>query len=180
MDISNWSMERIMQLPADCFGRRWPIIFCDQVVASATKYESSKLALPDRCVIWGIDFATYTAAVSGLTGNMAYAFKLGSEVVTTDAQFIALMDVFPGSPEIVDGVEILRGPNVLSDLKLCIPAQGKRLVLRAKNFFSSTLRYTITVVISSVPTEIPDLYAGFPEEKFDEMIRLLRIGVKIR
>ncbi|GAI86378.1 unnamed protein product, partial [marine sediment metagenome] len=29
MDIRNWSLDQVMQLPDGCFGRRWPIVFSE-------------------------------------------------------------------------------------------------------------------------------------------------------
>ncbi len=65
-------------------------------------------------------------------------------------------------------------------MRLPVLAQGRKLVAQVIFLVPQEVHFSISLVFSSIPREIPDYYAGFPEEKFDEMIRLLRIGVKIR
>ncbi len=180
MDISNWPIEKIMQLPDECFGSRWPVLFSNPVGVRAVEYFLSELSLPDRCVLWGLQYMTFPDNTDLYSAIGLYAFRLGTQVVTTDSEFNALENLLPDVGELFGGVRIFRDMLGFPSLRLPVNAQGRKVVLRIENRLLQTLNFSCALVFSGIPREIPDCYAGFPEEKFDEMIRLLRIGVKIR
>ncbi len=80
MDIRNWPLDRIMQLPDHCFGRRWPITLLTPVVQTVTYYDISEMALPEKCVIWELVFYGYGVLGGELTG---WSFALGDVLPTT-------------------------------------------------------------------------------------------------
>ena len=179
MDIRDWPIDKIMQLPADAFGQRIVYLFSDQVVGAATKFLLSRLSLPDRAVLWGIDFAAYGSTNPGLTGIMGYTLSFAQRDITGVAEFISLPELVPGSQEIVSFVPTVRGPLAFRDLKMFIEPQGAKLALRAINVGAETARFTVSVVISSIPNEIPDFYGNPRSDQLDEMIRLMRIGANM-
>ena len=91
MEIRNWPMDRIMQLPDHCFGRRFSVIFSGSVGAFGTSYFISELSLPDRCVLWELNMFSRTATADIPFGQIRYSFKLGTKLPASDAE-VALLD----------------------------------------------------------------------------------------
>ena len=64
MDIRNWPMNRIMQLPDCCFSRRWPVGVSWLGEAVSVGYDISEAGLPERCVIWEAGFVLLALAAA--------------------------------------------------------------------------------------------------------------------
>jgi len=155
MNIRNWPMDKIMQLPDCCFGRRWPIIFSGHgSVPNVTMYFISEMALPEKCVLWELSTAVRGNFTAGLP-EVAYAIRLGDQLPATAAEFVAMEDLLPSCDEIDATARIFRDRLVLRRLRMPIASAGRRLVLRV---FSDTLDtwWSMGFVFSSVPTEVPD------------------------
>ena len=180
MDISNWPMEKIMQLPDSAFGTRFSIIMSASVIGPVTTVFTLSIALPDRCILHELSIGS-TVQSSGLSSVLTdCSLSLGGSLPASVTEFDLLEPLLTGIEEKLFGSKIMRPPLHLTRLHLPVLAQGRKVVLRVHVIPPFVSQLSVGLVFSSIPNEIPDFYAGFPEEKFDEMIRLLRIGVKIR
>jgi len=156
MDIRNWPMERVMQLPDWCFGRRWLISRNGATAVNVTNYWLSQETFAEKGVIWALFVNANTTDVKNrLNIGLAYA-----DVAPVDnATFMAKEPVFPG----------LREPNTVADL--CIDSQqctywadlrkqstppARRLAICTAAFGIGTVNFTIGLVVSGVPKEAPD------------------------
>ncbi len=177
MDIRNWSMDQIMQLPDHCFGRRFSIIFGKDLGGGGVEFFTSELALPDRVVLWEVYF--HIVSDEGTTGFMLAAFSLGlsSVPVTASAAFVPLEKILTGVDNIAFSIPIVNAPFHLTRLRLPVNSQGRRVVLYMDLNSSAHMRFSVGLVFSTIPNDVPDLYAGNITKKLDELIRLM--GFKV-
>lgn len=156
MDIRNWSLDRIMQLPDSCLSRRFLISCCCAPEAEQTVWDISELGLPERAVLWEMMLWANTSAVN------------------IESIRIALGDQLPASTEMMDALEPLiyglglQGPEprvmytsylgMISFRRLRIPieAAGRRLVLEVTAPAGQTPIVLVGIVVSTIPTEVPD------------------------
>ena len=178
LDISKWPISRIMQLPDDCFGTKFPIIFSGSITSGPSKFFTSELSLPDRSVLHSVEVMNISNTPGTVGGRIFLSLALSTNTVVTDAQFAALDNLLPGIDEIQAGARAFRCPISCRMMRIPVPAQGRKVVARVRFIPAQEVTFVICLVFSSIPAEIPDFYAGFPEDKLDEMIRLLRLGVK--
>ncbi len=156
MDIRDWPIDRIMQLPDCAFGRRWPIRLAKILEDGNAVFDLAEAALPERCVIWEVGFLTVGAfGVSAETG-----LSLGELLPTSEAQFRALELVFSGVDSPISGrghFEVAAdGWAGVMTLRQPMQPAGRRLVARFIRHRGSALSAGIIVVVSSIPTEVPD------------------------
>ncbi|MBA7479329.1 hypothetical protein ES707_14763 [subsurface metagenome] len=156
MDIRNWPLDRIMQLPDCCFGRRYVISASALSSLGVLGYDISELALPERCVIWEL------AGWAGKENlDLAYfRIALGDQLPTTVAQMNALEPLIPGfgpqgpEPRRID-IYVNIG-KLFNNIRMPLAAAGRRLVLEVASLPTKNCRFSVAVVVSSIPTEVPD------------------------
>lgn len=180
MDISKWPIEKILQLPDSCFGRKWLIGVAGTANSGGVSWDICDLAFPDRAVIWGVFIQSHQDHFNVLDFRLA----LGDRKPTTTAQMDSLEALLPsvGLPgrEPKDILYDHALAFMFLDMKFPVLPQGRRLVFELSAQAIGIATVMCNVLISSIPTEIPDFYAGSPMEQWEELIRLMRIGVKIR
>ena len=156
MDIRNWPQDKLLELPDCCFGRRFPIIFSGLLGAGATGYFINELALPDRCILWEVN--SFTAGISDDAGTHSTIISLGlsDRLPTSDTEFALLENILPGLDEITNAIRAFRSPLHLSRLRLPVIAQGRRVALRTESDVGSATEFSVGLVFSSIPREIPD------------------------
>ncbi len=156
MDIRNWPLDKIMQLPDCCFGRRWLIVDARTLVASAVEYSILEAPLSDRFVIWEFNAVKEGAAAQDQNVQLA----LGEIVPTSDAEFNALELLFPAafSGDAGAGVLLFMPAGMcVSRMKFPVAANGRKIVLRYKNTHAvNAFIGQVSFVISSMPNEVPD------------------------
>ncbi|MBA7563125.1 hypothetical protein ES708_04778 [subsurface metagenome] len=156
MDIRNWPMDRIMQLPDCCFGRRWPIVFSDAVPApGGAFYFISEIALPEKCILWELEATTRPLVVEG-TVAWFFALKLGDKQPASDAEFTAMEDMLPGCDAIDFSNRVIHNNLSLRRLRMPIISSGRRVVLRVDVSDYTSALWAVGLVFSSFPTEVPD------------------------
>ena len=162
MNIQNWPIDKIMQLPDCVFGRRWEIIFAHNFIAPAVEYRISDLGLPDVCVLWEIH--TWQQEITtGAAGIWAYSsLALGDQLPATAAEFLSLESLLSGCQEVVAGVEIIRGVMHLTKLRKPVEAQGRRVVVSMTSVQAGAFDIGIGLVFSSLPKEVPDWLISGP------------------
>lgn len=156
MDIRNWPMGMIMQMPDHFFGRRWPIA-CELSGVSDPMFDISEMAFPERCVVWSValdwrNASEHTAAhcrlalgdqLPTLIGHMNVLEPLLRSVGTQGAEprYIALP---------------VGALNLLWPMRMGLATAGRRLVISGSPGGSSWLFVRCVLEVSSVPTEAPD------------------------
>ena len=156
MDIRHWGLNKIMQLPDCCFGRRFMVSCALDIGAAQREYDISEVALPETCVIWEL-----VIDGSGSFGDRGIVrIALGDQLPTAVAMFNELDPLFMGLG--LQGAEPrpleLNGGEVLSFrmLRMPVAAAGRRLVIEGITGETITCRVFVGIVVSGVPKEVPD------------------------
>ncbi|MBA7611089.1 hypothetical protein ES703_18305 [subsurface metagenome] len=156
MDIRDWPMDQIMQLPDCCFGRRWPIgvsVFGDEVT---TYYDISELALPERCVIWKLNLSCPMYSTAIIYTSLA----LGDQLPVADAQFDAMEPLFRDIGALLAGRRVVNfnrmGGAIDVSMRMPVATNGRRLVGRFEWLAAAAAQVVVVLTVSSIPTEVPD------------------------
>ena len=156
MEIRNWPMDKIMQLPDCCFGRREMLQLAVDLASTASVYAINPAGLPDTMVIWEVIAAAWANVVVTIHAGLA----LGDLLPTSDAEYNALELVFPN----VISSDGDRGEfEVSSDsgfdvanVRFPVVVSGRRLIAKFTRHQGNATEGVITVVYSSLPNEVPD------------------------
>ena len=161
MDFRSWPLNKIMQLPDECFGSRWPIFFAGGVAAANTGYYISEMALPERCVIWELFIhLTSQGGMAIENWDMDFIYKLGDQLPTA-ANLAAMETLFKGVDFIQAAEKTLRPFSGVLRMRMPVASSGRRICLAARNNDTEYVTGHTGLVISSVPTEVPDcLFSG--------------------
>lgn len=156
MDISNWPLGRIMQLPDCCFGQRWPVGCSGNTLGISITFGVSMQALPERCVIWEVVYQ-----VTGVAKQICYFDLRLSDVVPPDTfSWIAMERLIPGIGQITGEGENMPVDSGAACFRLTMkkPVQtgGQRMLGRFEFTTATPSIAVATVVVSSIPKEIPD------------------------
>lgn len=149
-------MDRIMQLPDCCFGRRWPVSVGVLDATPGTYYDISEAGLPERCVVWSAFYVPNTTSAAHTRVSLA----LGDHQPVNDAQFDALDALFRdlgfwvGTRRVM-AAHAYTGAYVIS-FRQQVQISGRRLVGRFEMAAGSVYPTVAGVVVSSIPTEVPD------------------------
>lgn len=164
MNISQWPIGRILQLPDHCLSRRFSVFVTIQTVGDSTQWDISELALPDKTIIH--EFAFWGAGTLGQYTDIRLA--LGDQLPTATTEMDTLDPLFHGLG--VQGPEprtLLTMVGVFihfNRLKMYVPAQGRRLILETVTKAGTTPSVSVGIVVSSVPTEVPDWLISGPDK----------------
>ncbi len=156
MDIRNWPLDEIMQLPIYCFGRRFPVFLNASSINDTPGWDISEVALPEKCVIW--EFVSWVE--SPIITPTSFRLALGDQLPTTVVMMDALEPLFFGFGH--QGAEprnILYGVNIKPHflrLRLPVMAGGRRPILEVIVPGSSMGYLNVVLVVSSIPTKVPD------------------------
>jgi hypothetical protein len=156
MNIQDWGIGRIMQLPDCCFGRRFVISFSGYNLQNSAVGVISEISLPDRCVLWTM--ATWTRYQMGIIGNsiITFNFVLTDQIPAAVAAWQLAEPLLSGQDEVHLGQRVVRGNITLDNLRMVIPAQGRRVALRVYENADIKCEWAARLVFSSIPTEVPD------------------------
>lgn len=156
MNIRDWPMNKRLALPDWCFGRRWPINNTGTGTGANPGFDISWCAFPEWIVIWEL-------FISGPGDTVPYAsveMRLGDKLPANDAEFGAyskLLDCVKcmgGNPSRL--VAFNNVGTTLRSLKVPVHTAGQRLVTRHACFGGTITRSQLILVVSSLPTEVPD------------------------
>lgn len=158
MNINDWPIGKILQLPDHVFGRRFTLSCSLQCATGAAVWDISEIALPERCVLWEVD--VYSAIMTGPL--MWYRMAIGDQLPTTVAEMDGLEPLIHGMG--VDGPEPRRiwFPREtdwrINRLKFPISAAGRRLVIECGSGETANPMFMVTIVVSTIPRDIPECY----------------------
>lgn len=156
MDIRHWPLDRIMQLPDSCFGRRFIISCSLSYTGPDNLFDISELAFPEQCVIWQLVVIT----TAGYDPDNSYRMALGDMLPAGTTEFNALEPLIPGLG--LQGAEprhIRLGagsPLSFEQLRMPVHTMGRRLVVNFINVTSAQFGIIVGLVVSSIPMEISD------------------------
>lgn len=156
MDVRNWGLDEIMKLPDHLFGRRWAIRFCDYLSADETVRYMSPDALPERTVLWSINYLQVGAGYD--IRNIRVA--LGDQEPVNDVIFNRFEPVCDVKTGIAGAGTIVGGAACCMyklELRLPLVTVGRRFVVRFSNWGSSAWTgFGCDLVVSGIPSSIPD------------------------
>jgi len=156
MDISQWPLGQIMQLPDHLFGRRFLVSAAIEEVQEAHSVSMSLLAFPERMVIWGVNICVQVVSV----GLFRVTLRLGDQIPDTIAAFdtLDLLMAGFGGPEGGDFGHEFSNNQVLdiTNIKHPVHTSGRRLIIEGSTNLQSPFRVYASVLISDIPRSIPD------------------------
>jgi len=156
MDIRNWPIDRIMQLPDCCFGTRYPVTLTYVGGITVGSFDISEMGLPDKCVLWEINLIGFSQPV---TNYWTCSLKLGDHLPAAVPDFAALANLHPSLGMNVAGNRLMFMPDSQSfnirGIKIPIEAQGRRVVA---SFITSVEDNDLMCILifSHMPTEVPE------------------------
>lgn len=168
MRVDDWSLDRIMQLPDWCFGRRWQISLYALSTAGAPVWDITEMGLPERCVLW--EWTAWSTYI-WLQGDR-WRLALGDQLPTTVAMMNVLSPLLYGL-----GVQEAEPRGIIGTyytslavrgLRLPIESAGRRLILEVDAVAEGVKDFQFAAVISSMPKEIPDWLISGPDKRRDK------------
>jgi len=162
MNIDNWPLDRIMRLPDWCFGRRFPVSVRVNSYSGAFDVDISEIGLPEKCVVW--EFISEPYYVDHHNGYARVA--LGDQLVADEAAFMRLEPLINGYGNQGQGPRQIEysqytGPLHIS-MRMPVAAAGRRLTAMAVAPVEKSYRCRFTIVVSSMPKEVPDWLISGP------------------
>lgn len=155
MDIRCWPMDKIMQLPDECFGRRWVVGVGVELTGANSAFDISEFALPDVFVLWEV----VMVAIGTFAESAHIALALGDSLPTTETAFDGLEIVLPGIVNAegeLGEVEVLPfAPTYIRSMRMPVTANGRRLILKGVRDVGAVVGVTAVLTISSIPSEVP-------------------------
>jgi len=156
MDISSWNLNKIMQLPDWCFGSRWWVGEYLGEAGGGFDYAGGTEALPHRFVVWGV---LTSARSPACLEAIRLSIRLGGSPATGAAMAKAQRRLLDGisEPDIV--YELYVNPNGTTWIgcnRQLVEPSGARLSIISNGDQVIAYEMTVGVLISAVPTEIPD------------------------
>ncbi len=156
MDIRNWSMDQILQLPDHLLSRRYVVSAALDLGADETAWDISELGLPDMAIVHEM----FIFAGGAFGKSMRIRLALGDQLPTITAEMDRLEPLFMGlgyqgpEPRTIQ-VSVL-SPFRMNRLRMFVPAQGRRLILEGVTAVGDIIGVIAGIVVSGVPTEVPD------------------------
>ncbi|MBA7592028.1 hypothetical protein ES708_34200 [subsurface metagenome] len=156
MDIRDWSLNKIMQLPDCAFGRRWPFSAVGEGTSLLPAFRISLCALPEWCVLWEV--VVVSALVTEFRASIE--LRLGDQLPTTKPEFqthellLPCLECLQLNPSRIMGEP--GQPTALTRLKFPVRSAGRRLLTQHASNGLTEVESAVYTVWSSIPTEVPD------------------------
>lgn len=156
MNIANWPVNKIMELPDHCFGRREVLQLAVDLAGAGAVYAINPAGLPDKMVIWEVIAAARAATTVTIHAGLA----LGDQLPASDAEYNLLELVFPNviSSDADRGEFEVSSDNSFNLMMVRFPVvvSGRRLIAKFVRHQGIATEGVITVVYSSFPSEVPE------------------------
>lgn len=155
MDIRDWPIDKIMQLPDCAFGQRWWVgTYCGDSNGRAGYFTVDE-NLPDKFVVWGIVFCCRAVAS---VNPMRVTVRLGTHLIANAADALSMDRIFKGisSKNIVYEFYLSQWDLTWLDCKrIIVDSAGRKIQLMTNGDQVTAYEMTVAVLISSVPRDIP-------------------------
>lgn len=161
MDTRKWSLDRIMQLPDWCYGRRWWIGTYVGTSTNVVTFFTIEDRLPDRFILWSLIYngSKWTAAT-----GVNLTLRLATAGLDDDSfwQATRLFHQIALEKNVYEIYFNAKTGLYLQNMRTVHEARGLRICGAAKHVDeTATCENFCAVLISAVPKEIPDwLVAG--------------------
>lgn len=156
MDIRNWPINKVMQLPDWCFGRRWPVSVAVTLTGAAAVFDRSDPQLPDRFVVWEVVVMMPWTASCSIEVALATGIELPPNTATFDQLPLLMPHIrsIAGTPGAIDVNYLF----LMSVVKVRIPVEnsGGHLIGRFIRTVGSSIGGQAIITISAIPKEGPD------------------------
>ncbi|GAH72580.1 unnamed protein product [marine sediment metagenome] len=162
MDVSSWPLDRIMQLPDWCFGKRWWIGEYLGTAAGELVYNTVHDRLPDRFVLWSM-FVQGTDWNAGTGINLTV--KLAERAYDGDSFWHAdrLFHQIASEQYVYEFFLTMKGMFYLPYIRSVHESKNNRICVAFKIRAQETpCENQIAFLISSVPREVPDWLISGP------------------
>lgn len=156
MNISNWSMAKIMMLPDWLFGPRFLVSVYVYAGGGGVNWGMSSIAFPERAVIWACDSWPHRAQYQAEGIRLAF----GDVVPTSNAQMMLLEPVFSGfgidgqDPRVIPTYGVMS--ITLRNLRTPVKAAGRKLVMEVDAVAGLEIGLQMVLTVSGVPSEVPE------------------------
>ena len=156
MDISKWPIDKIMQLPDHCFGRKFVVSCAIRVVPEATVWDISEIALPNVFVLWQLQIYPYGFTTADSRLRIALGDKLPTSETTMNGYIPLISDLGMGGTKPRRIYLFQRTGTFILFMRMPISAQGKRLVIEGHAEADANANVSVQIVVSAIPKEIPE------------------------
>lgn len=156
MDIRDWPLDKIMQLPDWCFGRRWWVGENCWEPEGKNFYVIGSEELPDKFVVWGI-LISCECAIAAL--SIRLTIRLGDNVaaLTADPKVYDRLLKGISSPRVVFEFFVdVNHTTWINCEREIIESSGRRLAICVAGDQVNSYEMTVGVLISALPKEVPD------------------------
>lgn len=156
MDIRSWNTNQIMQLPDWCFGNRWWVGEYMGGTNGVVEYKSGQEVLPHRFVLWGImTSARSPNCLEALRLTIRLAGSKVASVTNAEAQDM-LLNGISTSGILYELYVNQNGVEWIGPIRQLVEPNGRKLSLVTNGDQAITYEMTVGLLISAVPTEVPD------------------------
>ena len=156
MNISDWPLGQIMDLPDHCFGRRFLIGCCCRGGGQSESWDIAEVPFPEVSVIWNL----YIQSSVKMNVDNGIRIALGDQLPTSALQMDRLEPVFYGLGVQGPGPRhiLVEGYGNLIDVPLRMPIRtaGRWLCCELGVGPATTEWVNCILTVSSIPREIPD------------------------
>lgn len=156
MDIRNWSLSQIMQLPDCVFGRHWWIGTYAGTTGGALRYWTIEEKLPNIFIVWQMLVSmTNWSASTGVNMTVRLAERGEDEDAFWNAE--RLFHQIRGGTMVYEFHFDVKTRFYLHGLRTMHEAQGHRICGALKNRNeTANCEVMVAFLISALPTEVPD------------------------
>lgn len=156
MRIDNWPLNKIMQLPDWCFGRRYPVGVAVRTPISAIGWDMSEVGLSERAVLWEVTFW----AATGYTDLDNFRLALGDRLPTAQAEMDLYEQLLKGVGRLAatrrhlltNAAEVIH----INRIRMPVEAGGRKVILEATPDNTKAVEIQVVTIWSSMPKEVPD------------------------
>ena len=156
MNISDWPLDKIMQLPDCAFGRRFLIAIDGQTLATDGGEFVSRTKLPDRAVLWELLFTTQHYFYTGKVGGTYWSIAFTPSPTLTATSVKEAEPLFPCQGMWYADKYQFTGLTHLVNLRMPFEAQSRYLCTDIVSLCDFVEWFTLHTIWSSVPKEVPD------------------------
>ena len=165
MDIRNWPINKVMQLPEHTFGRRFVVGLCALSAGENPAWDIAEAPLPERCVLWEV------RTILDTTNNVIEHFRLGlamriplSVAQMNEAEPL-LASVGRQGPEPREIVHFNYTELHLNRLKIPFESGGRKPVLEVVSAGAGSGQIQVFLTFSSFPSEVAEWLVLGPGSK---------------
>lgn len=156
MDVRRWPLDKIMQVPDWCFGRRWWIGTYIGTAAAAVTYFTIEDRVPDRFVVWSLIYnGSKWTAVTGIE----LALRLAGKAADVDGFWKSprLFQQIAQENRAYEFFHCAKTGLYLQNMRTVHEARGLRVCGAVKHIDeTATCENMCALLISAVPKEVPD------------------------